>query len=224
MLRGAARAFPDRGIDRSKVRGAFAGLRPILDTDAADPSKASRDEGIWEERGTLSVAGGKLTTWRTTAETAVDAALKLLPGERAGQTAPCATTGAILAGLAPRGLARELEAQGLDAEVAGGMARRLGSRAWHALGSTAPDDLSPLADGLDLSAAEVRSHLAGGAVLHLEDLLLRRVRLGMWDPGTALGILPRLRPVACDAMAWDNRRWDTEEETFRLALEAWAMT
>jgi len=61
LLRAAVTAFPGRGIDRSAVRGTFAGLRPILDIHADDPSEASREEDIWEENGVLTVSGGKLT-------------------------------------------------------------------------------------------------------------------------------------------------------------------
>jgi glycerol-3-phosphate dehydrogenase len=64
LLRAAQTAFPGRGIERDRVLGAFAGLRPILDIHADDPSEASREEDIWEENGVLTVSGGKLTTWR----------------------------------------------------------------------------------------------------------------------------------------------------------------
>ena len=50
-------------------------------------------------------------------------------------------------------------------------------------------------DDLGELPAEARAHCCWNAVLHLEDLLLRRVRLGMWDPETAVALLPALRPV-----------------------------
>jgi len=223
LLRAASAAFGGEPMGRDQVCGCFAGLRPILDTHADDPSEASREEGIWEEAGLLSVAGGKLTTWRSTAEEAVDAALGLLGEERARFTAPCATRGTPLAGLAPADLAERLgHVSGLAPELADGLARRLAAAAWPAL-DLARDrhDLEPLADDVALTAAEVRAHLHWGAVLHLDDLLLRRVRLGMWRPEAARAVLPALRPVVMDGMGWDGARWEREVEGLETALEGW---
>ena len=224
LLRAAVTAFPDRHLDRGDVRGTFAGLRPILDTHADDPSEASREEDIWEEEGLLSVAGGKLTTWRSTAEEAVDAVLKLLPEERVRRTSPCATKGTPLAGLAPADLSsRLLSTFKLEPAIADGMARRLGALAWTATTAGRRAELKPLEPGSDLCAAEVRAHLRWGAVLHLEDLLLRRVRLGMWHPERSTTLLRRLRPIVRTELGWDWRRWRAEEERYLQSLESWTM-
>ena len=225
LLRAAQTAFPNRAIDRSAVRGTFAGLRPILDIHADDPSEASREEDIWEEDGVLTVSGGKLTTWRSTAEEAVDEAVSRLPDEVTRQVGRCMTKGTPLAGLAPRDLARRLQsALGLDPEIASGMARRLGSLAWPATQlARGKSELRPLRPDLDLCAAEVRAHCRWGAVLHLEDLLLRRVRHGMWDPETAAALLPVLRPVLRRELGWSFKDWQREREQFHAALEAWTL-
>jgi glycerol-3-phosphate dehydrogenase len=225
LLRAAAAAFPQRTLTRADVRGTFAGLRPILDTHADDPSEATREEEIWDEDGALSVAGGKLTTWRSTAEDAVDAVVRLLPEERARHAAPCATKGTPLAGLAPVDLAKRLtRAFEIDGSVALGMARRLGALAWTAAAAARRHaELRPLAPDTDLCPAEVRAHLRWGAVLHLEDLLLRRVRLGMWDPEQAVALLRPLRPILRSEMGWEWRRWKDEEDRFLGSLEGWTL-
>jgi|AMFO01.1.fsa_nt_gi Glycerol-3-phosphate dehydrogenase len=225
LLRAAAAAFPDAGFTADAVVGVFAGLRPILDSHAEDPSEASREEGIWDEEGLLTVAGGKLTTWRSTAEEAVDALLRMLPEDRSVGVAPCATEGTPLARLAPRDLARQLEsAHRLDRGVAAGMARRLGALAWPACAlARRTRDLHPLVDGIDLVPAEVRAHLRWAGVLHLDDLLLRRARFGMWDPAAARELAPRLRPLFAAGLGWRYRRWQTELERFEEALEGWTM-
>ena len=87
------------------IVAAFAGVRPILDVHAESPSEASREEDVWEEHGLLSVAGGKLTTWRVTAQEAVDEVLERLPHERTRRVSPCHTHGTPLVGLAPPDLA-----------------------------------------------------------------------------------------------------------------------
>ncbi len=225
LLRATAAAFPGRELTADDVTGSFAGLRPVLDQDVDEPSAASREEGVWEEDGLLSVAGGKLTTWRATAEQAVDAALRRLPEARRRATVPCTTAGTTLAGLAPADLALRLRAvHDLTPEVATAMARRLGSSAWQAC-SRARDRqaLQPVADGVDLCAAEVAAHLHFGGALKLSDLLLRRIRLGMWLPSEARELLPVLRSTVCAETRWDAARWDLEAEDYLRAAEAWTM-
>jgi len=222
LLGAVQRRFPAASLAMSDVVGAFAGLRPILDHGAATPSAARRDEEIWEERGLLSVAGGKLTTWRVTAQEAVDRALALLPPERVAWVAPCATGGSPLVGRAPGDLAARLVARGVDPTAAAGLARRLRAGAWLACDlARRPEELEPLAPGLDLCLAEVRAHLRHGAVLHLEDLMLRRTRLGMWSPAIAAEVAPRLERLAAEEAGWTGRRWQQELERLDLALAGW---
>jgi glycerol-3-phosphate dehydrogenase len=225
LLRAAQTAFPGRAIEHDKVLGTFAGLRPILDIHADDPTEASREEDIWVENGVLTVSGGKLTTWRSTAEEAVDEAVSRLPDEVARKVGRCMTKGTPLAGLAPHDLGARLQAaHEVDAAVAPAMARRLGAMAWSAVTlARGRSELRPLRPGLDLCAAEVRAHCRWAAVLHLDDLLLRRVRLGMWEPETARALLPHLRPILRRELGWGYKEWQRERESFERALEGWTM-
>ena len=223
LLRVVAHAFPGRGITSADVAGAFAGLRPILSSHAESPSEASREEEVWEEEGLLTVAGGKLTTYRATAEEVVDRVVERLPPERERRVGESATAGTPLVGLAPPDLAARLAERGVGEPVAGAMARRLGALAWTAVAlAEDPAELAPLLDGLDLCAAEVRAHLRHGAVLHLDDLLLRRARLGMWSPAAARAVVPALRPLLMPALGLDGGAWEAEEERFAGALIGWA--
>jgi glycerol-3-phosphate dehydrogenase len=222
LLRAVAAAFPGRSIGTADVRGAFAGLRPIVDAGADEPAKASREEAVWEEEGVLSVAGGKLTTWRATAEEVVDLAVERL--DAGAEAAPSATAGTPLGAVAPPDLpARLVATHGLDPGPAQAMARRLGGLAWTACAlARDPGELRPLADGTDLTAAEARAHLRFGAVVRLEDLLLRRVRLGMWKPALARELLPAIEPLTRAELGWDARRWAREEEGYAAAAAAWS--
>jgi glycerol-3-phosphate dehydrogenase len=223
LLRVVTAAFPGRVTDRSQVRGAFAGLRPILQSHVDTPSEASRDEEVWEEEGLLNVAGGKLTTYRSTAEEVVDEVVKRLPPERERRAAECATAGTPLSGLAPPDLPERLRERGVAPAVAAAMARRLGGRAWNALPlAHGKAELRPLVDGVDLVAAEVRTHLRHGAVLRLEDLLVRRARLAMWEPEAARAVVPALAPLFRQELGWSAARWEAEESAFAQALLAWS--
>jgi glycerol-3-phosphate dehydrogenase len=243
LLRAVQTEFPSLNITQADIVGSFAGVRPILYSQADKPSEASREEDIWEEKGMLSVAGGKLTTWRFTAEEAVNEAVKRLPESRTRSIALCHTKGTPLVDLAPVDLEERLrQTYSLSPEVARGMTRRLRNAAWWAprlarrrrseafvsLAFWAPQmarnrkELTPLIDGTDLTAAGVRAHLNFGAVLKLEDLLLRRVRVGLWNPTLARELAPKLRPFFEQELGWKRARWEKESEDFHEALQAWS--
>jgi len=59
------RYFPTSQLEPSDVLGTFAGLRPLVGGESAGPSEVSREHIIRvEDDGLISVAGGKLTTYR----------------------------------------------------------------------------------------------------------------------------------------------------------------
>ncbi len=72
----------DAPVGREDVVGAFAGLRPLLDTAPEDGSGTARTSDVsrrhavlTSSEGVITVVGGKLTTYRRMAEDAVDAAV-----------------------------------------------------------------------------------------------------------------------------------------------------
>jgi glycerol-3-phosphate dehydrogenase len=104
------------------------------------------------------------------------------------------------------------------------MARRLRADAWWApVLARDGGELRPLADGTDLTVAEVRVHLRLGGVVRLEDLLLRRARVAMWRPDLARELGARLRTPCREELGWDHPRWDRELEGFERALEGWTL-
>ncbi len=222
LLRYARSAFPGARLGFGDVCGAFAGVRPILDSGAEDPSAASREEAVWEEEGLLSTAGGKLTTYRATAEEVVDEAVRLLPEQRRAEMGPPSPGSASLPWrVHPSTALAVLAESGVPAGVAGGLVRRLGALAWAAAATAREGELEPLADDLDLCAAELLWHARFGAVVHLEDLLLRRVRLGMWQPRRCLELAPRLRSPLRRVLGWEVSRWRRELERLESAVASW---
>jgi len=59
------------------------------------------------------------------------------------------------------------------------------------------------------------------SVHHLDDLFLRRTRLGLVAPEGGSAFLPQIRPVVQEELNWTNSRWD--EETARY-LARWKKT
>ena len=222
LMRFAQTLFPSSALTVADVCGAFAGVRPILDSHADEPSEASREEAIWEENGMVSTAGGKLTTFRATAEEVVDAAVKLLPEERR-DAVPAGGTAAVALPqrLDPAKAIAALRSRGVVEPVAAALVRRLGAAALPCALTTEARSLRPLAEGVDLCAAEVAWHLRFGAVVHLDDLLLRRVRLGMWQPKLCLAVAPRLRRLVRPLAGWGFARWKAELKRLNVQVANW---
>ena len=80
LLRSANAYFPNARLTEDDVVGAFAGLRPLLaGEDGKSASKVSREHQIIQgPNGMWTIAGGKLTTYRSMAEEMVDAVVKEL--------------------------------------------------------------------------------------------------------------------------------------------------
>jgi glycerol-3-phosphate dehydrogenase len=47
-------------------------------------------------------------------------------------------------------------------------------------------------------------------VVHLDDLLLRRIRLGILCPNGGLDLLDRIQAIAQAELGWDTARWQAE--------------
>ncbi|WP_244373308.1 glycerol-3-phosphate dehydrogenase/oxidase [Rhodococcus sp. ZPP] len=164
-------------LGRSDVLGTFAGLRPLLHTGDGSTADLSRNHAVLHSStGLVSVVGGKLTTYRKMAEDAVDAVVELA-GLQAG---PCRTRALPLVGAAsPDALQNVAAPPSLIA--------RYGTEA--ALVAADPAMLAPIADGLDVSRAELDFGVSHEGALDVDDLLDRRTRIGLVaaDRARALG-------------------------------------
>ncbi len=79
LFDAVARSFAGPAISARDVVGAWAGLRPLVHEKGKRPSEISRkDEIVVSGRGLVTIAGGKLTTYRRMAERVVETAAALL--------------------------------------------------------------------------------------------------------------------------------------------------
>jgi glycerol-3-phosphate dehydrogenase len=63
--------------------------------------------------------------------------------------------------------------------------------------------------------AEVRWAAASEGVVHLDDLLLRRARIGLLLPEGGKSVLSRVRQIAQPELGWSDNRWKKEEVRYR---------
>ena len=93
LLAAANHYFPDGALVRDDVISTWAGLRPLLAGEGSE-SSLSREHGILvDPDGLVTIAGGKLTTYRKMAAQVVDQAVALLHLTGAGMDAREARTG-----------------------------------------------------------------------------------------------------------------------------------
>jgi glycerol-3-phosphate dehydrogenase len=205
IMASLQRVFPDLGLTTKDVQGTFSGIRSVVDTGKADPSKESREHVIWEEEGLLTVTGGKLTTFRLMAHSALRAVRARFPGQ------PSFDPHQRVFDPPPP---EHCLASGLDPAMCLRLAGRYGADAPALLAAAQPGELSAVADCLALWA-ELRWAARAEGVVHLDDLLMRRVRLGLIAPQGGLSWLERIRTVVQPELSWDDARWDREASDYR---------
>jgi len=82
LLNATNATWPEARIADEDVRGAWAGVRPLVAQEGKSPSEISRrDEILIEPNGLVSIGGGKLTTYRQMAERVVDQVAERLGGK-----------------------------------------------------------------------------------------------------------------------------------------------
>lgn len=205
LLEAVNDQFPALGIDAADVMSCYAGVRPVVDDGSGKPSEAARDHVVINESGLVTVCGGKLTTFRTMAQQALALAApvvgKPFHRDEVAVFAPASTLDARL----DRALRHRLAARwGFDAARLAALAQ--------------PEELECVG-GTTTLWLEMRVAAASEAVVHLDDLLLRRTRLGLLTAGGGLEHAPRLRAVCVGALGWTDARWDDELTRYRRLLE-----
>jgi len=218
LLETVNTALPDAHLTRADIIHAYVGLRPLIDEapEGAESESyaASRKAEICDHaaddnlEGFISAIGGKWTTSRRTAETAVD-----LIAQKVGRAlTPCATARTALpGGESPlEGLAQRLSADhpGLSGDVAAQLVKTYGDEAGAVLAGSS-DPLTPLTSNRPELAAEVTYAVRVEMAKTLEDVVFRRTMLGVTgDPGEAC--LERAADILADELGWDAARRERE--------------
>jgi glycerol-3-phosphate dehydrogenase len=205
LLEAAAAMFPQLQLCRADVISSWAGVRPVIGTEQSkDPSKERRDHAVWSDKGLVSVSGGKLTTFRLIALDALEAARPYLPAakEYTDDRVFAATS------LGAEHVAPEAPAWGHR------LLGRYGDAAMDLLSYAPPEERQRI-DGTSYCLAECRWAAQHEAVQHLDDLLLRRTRLGLLLRDGGKELFDALQKICCTELGWDESRWETELGRYR---------
>ncbi len=184
--------FPSLNLRREHALSSYSGVRPIVDSGAANPSDESRESAIWSEQGLLSVTGGKLTTFRITGLQALRQVREHIPAlskldKHAPVLRPGPTTGN----------------------------RRLSGRYGENYSRINNlFDIQPQVPGSVTHWAELQWAARFEAVEHLSDLMLRRTRLGLLLPEGGAKYLDQIGAICREQCGWDEARWTQERKTY----------
>ena len=222
LLEAAARTFAGPALARADVVAAWAGLRPLLHQEGKRPSEISRKDEIMTagETGLVSIAGGKLTTYRRMAERVVD----LVVGRLGRSAGPCRTATVLLRNgeLAPEELLvlgntlRQRLPQ-LSAGAAERLVRLYGAGCMRLLERVAARPAAgEILPGLrGVLRAEIEQALEEEMALTLDDLLDRRTRLLLFDRRQGLEGAEAVAAIAAAHLGWDAARTAAEIDAYR---------
>jgi glycerol-3-phosphate dehydrogenase len=206
LLEVVQQQFPTNTIGRENILSTYAGVRPVIAAEQAkDPSKERRDHAVWFNEGLVTVSGGKLTTFRLIALDALAAAAARLPAPKAATGDRVFTPTTVTADslkLADRALAQRLVA-------------RFGNLATRVVEEAGEGETRRLA-GSDYCLAELRFSLRHEGVMQLDDLLLRRTRLGQLLADGASALLVQLKPLCQQELGWSEDYWQSECQRYQL--------
>ncbi len=223
LLSGIETVLP--AIRQARILRAFCGVRPLIDQSGDDEHRLTRRHQVYDHAqrdglaGFITVAGGKMVTYRLMAEETVDAvcaALRPDSGQAPGMEPlpPCLTRETKLPGGDETPPARELAAEF-------GMPLYTVERIISRYGSLTPDILEPTRSQPRLknhvcicepvTEAEIRWAVRNTHVRTLDDLR-RRARMGV-GPCQGMGCTRRAAALVADELGQDEAyaRWLVDE-------------
>jgi glycerol-3-phosphate dehydrogenase len=212
-------------LQRSDVIAVYAGLRPLVAAEQPNGSKGSKPTAKLSREhvvdvpvpGLASIAGGKFTTYRLMARDVVDAAVadfgREIPASLTDQVPLLGADGlaAVRAGAGrlaedyrvPRGAVEHL----LD---------RYGTLAGEVLDLIRADPglARPLAEGHPYLRAEVAYAVTHENALHVEDVLVRRMRLFIESADSGTGVAAEVAAIMGRLLGWNRRKRAAEARRY----------
>ena len=225
LLEAANFQFPEAHLSQQDIRASWSGVRPVVSknqdkaVDASKPNKPSdekREHAVWDDQGLISVAGGKLTTYRLIAMDVLEKAAPYFP------------TATLSSGIVSKKTANYKQTSHFKASSIGGdfielsselkkrLLGRYGAHA-HALAAHAKmvgNGLKKVAT-TDTLWAELIWSCQSESIQHLDDLLLRRTRIGLLLANGAEEAFEGVKDICQRYLAWDDATWQAESERYQ---------
>ena len=228
LLGEVNRLIPQANLQMHDVLYTYSGVRPLPYVPDKSEWNVPRSHVIHdhapEQRGLLSIIGGKLTTYRSLAEETVDVVYRQL-----GRKAPrCMTTSTPFVGARAAdwtAYRRHLaEASGLETATVDHLVAVYGSRAGDvvALGKAEPALLQRIGNVSEAIGAELLFTYRSEFARTLCDVLTRRMMLSH-NAARGLDVVERAAGILAAHEGWDRERTEREVAAYRRYVERFAV-
>ncbi|WP_025645343.1 MULTISPECIES: glycerol-3-phosphate dehydrogenase/oxidase [unclassified Psychrobacter] len=211
LLAATNSLFDDTDLNREDIISTWAGVRPLI-SDSGDgkrvsPSKEKRDHSVWLDNNLVTVSGGKLTTFRLIALDVLAKCQEVLDLDDSATQNLKTNSDQVFNNPTPTHAKFATLPKLLQQRLQGFYGLQLDNL----LALAHDDDLAYVTDSNTIWA-EIRFAARFEQVIHLDDLLLRRTRLGLILPHGAMTplISARLKQICQQELGWDEQKWQQE--------------
>ncbi len=223
ILRAINSYFPEARLGEADVISTIAGLRPLIGSNGNQPtSNVSREEQLFESKdGLISIAGGKLTTYRLMAKKTMDLAVRRLALDGRQSTTETIDIGGNCSKEELFNLKQQL-GQEFGQETASHLVHAYGSESLR-VGAIAKENDGlrfRLIDKLPQIFAEVVYAARYEMAISLADVFVRRLRLGMLAGDESLESARAAARWMAREMPWDDAETERQVESYVSEYEA----
>ena len=205
LMAAVESVFPSLNITIKDILSTFSGVRPVIGTGKINPSEESRDHIVLDENGLITVTGGKLTTFRRIALDTLKVIEKKVPPKN-----KISDNVSVLNQIEKSVLDNY---PGLSETCKRKLVGRYGEEAPYVIdgGHIGENQYVP---GSKTLWSEIRWGAKCEGVIHLDDLLLRRVRLGLTLGREIQQYYPKIEEICHEELGWNKNKWVEEKNRY----------
>lgn len=202
LLQAVNTLFPSLKLGVNDIISTWAGVRPLVRSgNRLNPSSEKRDHSIWVNNRLVTVSGGKLTTFRLIAIEVLKKVETLL-GRKFSNTKDAYFTQPELYG-------DFINSQPVSATTWKRLLGTYGNHAKNLILEAAPEDLECI-PGMNRLWAELKWSLAHEDVVFLDDLLIRRTRIGQMIAKGGAPFYTRIKSSVQSVLGWSDDQWNQQ--------------
>ncbi|MFT5430483.1 MAG: glycerol-3-phosphate dehydrogenase [Myxococcota bacterium] len=214
LLETVQHYFPQDPVGYDDVRATYAGLRPLVLDDSDSPYDVSREHTVVErDDGTVTIGGGKYTTYRRIADDVIKGAMKVMGLKRKDRPA-CPTREALLPGGMPLdelAAASQLADNGIADDMRQHLVHTYGSR----YADVAAGDSTRIIAGLPYTFGEIDFAVNEESALAVEDVLVRRIPIFYEAPEQGLECVQAVADRMAGLLGWDAAKTSEQTAAYR---------
>ncbi len=222
VLAMAQDSFPEAGLRVDDVLATWAGIRPLIAEPGKSTRDTSREDEVWSgPEGLVTVAGGKLTTYRRMAARVIEVLRTQLgdAGEGEDRTADVPLPGAPAEDvrLFVEERASRLRAAGVPEPTVARLCWLYGRQLDGLLALGAADSawLKPLGPGVPALRGEVKLAVETEMASSLADFMDRRAALLLFSPDFGLAGAAEAAAIMGAMLRWDSTKREAEIASYR---------